>query len=162
MSNAVERLNNAISAITVATTRSNASAGVKAAVEAMGNHWGRYWREDRPTDGVWDQDRLERYLKWYTRAWCIVPESVRTVVPRPDSIDVAWSKLALDSIAQYTDSAAGAVRDASNKAAALSAYVDKKAAALAKAAGEGVAAIGNLALMLGVAALGWYVLTRKE
>lgn len=127
------RINNAIATIGFETSRSQASEGVKKAVRALGDHWAAFWvspaRMSLPDLAL--HGTLERYVQWYTRAWCIVPKSVRARVPSPQSLDPTFAKLATDTISQYTESASDVVTAAEDKARAMAQHVADEARALA-------------------------------
>lgn len=166
MGTAIEELNNAIARIEIETNASNASQGVKNAIHDMGLHWGKFWRSSErailPDTAL--APKLERYVRWYTRAYNIAPSTVKAKVPRPDQIDVQWSALALDAMRQWGEGSADAVKEAADQVAAARDYVENGAAQLAKAAADAAekAAKGtrDALVMLGVVAIGFYFLTK--
>lgn len=158
---AQERLNNAIAQIDwIAQLDPNVPVGTKRAIRDMTTHWAAFWKseERKLLPNIALQGKLERYVKWYTRAWVLVPQSVQAQVVRPDQIDVQWSKLALDSVANWNEGA----RETLEKGGNLAEYYAKGAAALAARAGSAVAqGLSDLAWIAIAGLVGYHLLKRK-
>ena len=157
MSSTIEGINNAIASITRHVATSNASKGVKEAVASLGENWATFWRSNERAilPDVALGAKLERYIKWYTRAWLIAPADVRAKVPRPDTLDASKRELVLDLIARWT---AGA-KDVADDSAKLAAYVGKGAEQLTIATGSG---LKQIAMVLGSVLIGLWWFTRKK
>ena len=156
-----ENLNNAISRLGVATTQSTASEGVKKAVRDLTAHWSKFWRsgERALTPGPMLASKLERYVKWYARAWVLLPSAARAQAPAPQAIDVTWQSLATATVSQQVDSMRAVAADASHGAAELGQWVDAKAQKLASEIVKPVA--GYTMALAVVAVLGLYFYSRK-
>jgi hypothetical protein len=161
-SDAIESLNNAIAKLDFAVQMDpSMPTGSKAAVASMAAHWRGFWNstERAMLPNLALTSKLDRYLKWYTRAWAISSPAARAQAPRPDQIDVAWSALALSSLKNWTDGA----QEAQQRGVALASYVAKGAGELAAKTAQGAGKVVGDVVTYGLLGLGaWYFLFRGK
>lgn len=97
-----ERINNAI--VRLATrSKHEVSPERYAAIDALARHWWNFWQseERRLTPTAILYPKLIRYLRWYTRAWVLVPPAVKQDVPSPDSIEPSAGQAMMETLRAY-------------------------------------------------------------
>lgn len=101
------RLNNAIVKLAWAAGGAPISDGRKASIRALESHWAAFWRSTErtvtPTPVL--LPKLKRYVRWYTRAWILLPRATRETVPSPGSIDPTLKEAAADTLRAYLQGA---------------------------------------------------------
>jgi hypothetical protein len=128
MGQVAERINNAISKLILEAGNAGANEPTMRAIKQLGTHWSDFWKSNEraflPEPAL--LEKYERYVKWYTRAWCVAPARARELAPRPDSIDPRFEAVVADSVRNYTEGA----QDAAKAGQDLAAYAADKANAL--------------------------------
>lgn len=155
-----EKINNAIGKLVLESSNAGASEGTLRAIKQLGIHWSQFWNSNErailPEPALFE--KYERYVKWYTRAWCIAPARARELSPRPDSIDPRFEAVVADSVRNYTEGA----QDAAKAGQDLAAYAADKAQALYDVATKPMRdLLGGLGWVLIGAGVLWYAVTRK-
>lgn len=99
-----EQLNNAIVGLDFVASLSSSSAGVKKAIGDLALHWwsfyrGAYWSLP---DVAWQQ-KITRYVEWYTRAYALLPSELRAKCRDPRTIDPSFAAVAVDTMARMVE-----------------------------------------------------------
>lgn len=160
MGHVAERINNAISKLQIEARSAGANEPTMRAIDQLGAHWESFWRSNErallPEAALFE--KFERYVKWYTRAWCIAPARARELAPRPDSIDPRFEAVVADSVRNYTEGA----QDAAKAGQDLAAYAADKANALYEVATKPMRdLLGGLGWVLLGAGVLWWSMNRK-
>lgn len=115
-----QRLNNAIYKLAL-HARGQVNARRFASINELARHWASFWQSEErrltPTNVLYP--KLIRYLRWYTRAWELVPPQVKQLVPSPDKIEPSAGQAMLETLRAYrqsqqdmNDAGGDALRDA--------------------------------------------------
>lgn len=96
MPNPLESLNNAIVSLDFhARAPAVQNPDVQRAIGLLVSHWLEFFVNEYQTSPLTGLDawapQLQGYLRWYARAYALVPQSVRAKVPAPSSIDVSYA-----------------------------------------------------------------------
>ena len=128
--------------------------GIRKSVKDLADHWDGFWKSKKrqllPAPALLGS--LKNYVKWYARAYWLVPPLVRKSLVPPTALDPTWGRVQDEWASRVMDDSAYATDQAKK--------VAKKAAAAAERAiklgSSSVLAIGGGALMLG---LGYWLLS---
>ena len=146
MSNPIETLNNAIALLDLRSQGdATTPAGSRKAIHALALHWVAWFRTaDRwslDTNAV--QTKLERYARWYGRAYAIASPLVQSQVPTPEQAAPQFADLLRAQREQWFEGMA----DSAKAGLSATQYVAKGAAELADRVSErAVGAIQGLGL----------------
>lgn len=116
MANPIERLNNAIVALDFhARGPAVSNPDVERAVGLLVSHWLEFFVNEyqaNPIIGIdqWTQ-RVEGYLRWYARAYALVPAAVRAKVPEPSAIDTTYQAMVRAEMDRIADAFQGVARE---------------------------------------------------
>lgn len=171
MSSAAEELNNAIGKLDFAARIAPIDDARKRAVAKLAAHWQKYfWRRTfRNLPQATYLDLLNGYVRWYTRAYQLLPEASRASLTPPGAIDVSFGSAVEDEvrrIAEVAKDASVVARDAveagRQTAAKLAEVGERAARGLAQLSDSVIGRVErDVFVLLGLAVLGLYFWGRR-
>lgn len=156
--NPIERLNNAIALLDRYAMGDVATPpGSRRAIHDLAEHWAKWFATDERWGGVTSvAAKLEKYARWYQRAYLIASPAVQARVPLPSEAAPEYSEVLALKQRQWFEG----LQDAGRAGISATEYVGKSALELANAVADRATGVAQ-GLGLVAVALAAIYLSRK-